>query len=176
MVLEDLRKKREFVNYSLEGIENLLNGGELESQVIETSDKIEKLIQYQNDGINDINSLVQKSMNRLENTDIQTKFGYSLLDKNIGGVKPGDYTIIGAKSGVGKTTLALNIALNVLEEGKKVLIISREMTDVDAFDRFATMVSKIPSMKFRNKDFTADDGKGSLVLVDTWESMKGNYW
>lgn len=159
MVLEDLRKKREFVNYSLEGIENLLNGGELESQVIETSDKIEKLIQYQNDGINDINSLVQKSMNRLENTDIQTKFGYSLLDKNIGGVKPGDYTIIGAKSGVGKTTLALNIALNVLEQGKKVLIISREMTDVDVFDRFATMVSKIPSMKFRNKDFTADDWK-----------------
>ncbi|MDQ9763420.1 DnaB-like helicase C-terminal domain-containing protein, partial [Acinetobacter baumannii] len=90
---------------------------------------------------------------------IQTKFGYSLLDKNIGGVKPGDYTIIGAKSGVGKTTLALNIALNVLEQGKKVLIISREMTDVDVFDRFATMVSKIPSMKFRNKDFTADDWK-----------------
>lgn len=33
------------------------------------------------------------------------------------------------------------------------------MTDVDVFDRFATMVSKIPSMKFRNKDFTADDWK-----------------
>lgn len=158
-VLADLRKKREFVEYAIESIEKLLKGAELESQTIELTNKLERFIQCKNDSINGVNSLVQKSMNRLENTDIQTKFGYSLLDKNIGGVKPGDYTIIGAKSGVGKTTLALNIALNVLEQGKKVLIISREMTDVDVFDRFATMVSKIPSMKFRNKDFTADDWK-----------------
>lgn len=158
-VLADLRKKREFVEYAIESIEKLLKGAELESQTIELTNKLERFIQCKNNSINGINSLVQKSMNRLENTDIQTKFGYSLLDKNIGGVKPGDYTIIGAKSGVGKTTLALNIALNVLEQGKKVLIISREMTDVDVFDRFATMVSKIPSMKFRNKDFTADDWK-----------------
>lgn len=158
-VLSNLRKKREFVEYAIESIEKLLKGAELESQTIELTNKLERFIQCKNDSINGINNLVQKSMNRLENTDIQTKFGYSLLDKNIGGVKPGDYTIIGAKSGVGKTTLALNIALNVLEQGKKVLIISREMTDVDVFDRFATMVSKIPSMKFRNKDFTADDWK-----------------
>lgn len=158
-VLEDLRKRRLFVSYLEESMNNILNGTELEIEIIELTDKLEKLIQCKNDGINDINNLVQKSMNRLENTDIQTKFGYSLLDKNIGGVKPGEYTIIGAKSGIGKTTLALNIALNVLEQGKKVLIVSREMTDVDVFDRFATMVSKIPSIKFRNKDFTADDWK-----------------
>lgn len=158
-ILEDLQKKRELVGWLSDSIENVLEGAELESQTIELTNKLERFIQCKNDSINGVNSLVQKSMNRLENTDIQTKFGYSLLDKNIGGVKPGDYTIIGAKSGVGKTTLALNIALNVLEQGKKVLIISREMTDVDVFDRFATMVSKIPSMKFRNKDFTADDWK-----------------
>ena len=158
-LLEELEKKRKCVSYLVDSVEKIQNGAELESPIIELNDKLERLIECKNDGINDINRLIEKSMNRLENTDIQTKFGYSLLDKNIGGVKPGDYTIIGAKSGVGKTTLALNIALNVLEQGKKVLIISREMTDVDVFDRFATMVSKIPSMKFRNKDFTADDWK-----------------
>lgn len=156
-VLEDLQKRRTLIECLEDCIENTLNGIDIQSIVIESTDRLERLSEGKNDGIRGVNTLINMSMERLENTDMQTKFGYSLLDKNIGGVKPGDYTIIGAKSGVGKTTLALNIALNVLEQDKKVLIISREMTDVDVMDRFTTMVSKIPSMKFRNKDFDESD-------------------
>lgn len=55
--------------------------------------------------------------------------GYKTLDKKLGGgfVKDGLY-IIGARPGMGKTTLGINIAENIAKAGKSVLIVSLEMS------------------------------------------------
>lgn len=52
-------------------------------------------------------------------------FGVKFLDDIIGGLFKGELTTIAARSGVGKTALALQIMLNCMEQGKKVLFISR---------------------------------------------------
>jgi replicative DNA helicase len=51
------------------------------------------------------------------------------LDSITGGLRNGELTIIGARPGVGKTSFALDIALNVACLSKNVLMFSLEMTE-----------------------------------------------
>jgi replicative DNA helicase len=54
--------------------------------------------------------------------------GFIELDKHIGGFYPGNLVVIGARTSMGKTSLALNIALKAALAGTGVLFISLEMT------------------------------------------------
>lgn len=69
------------------------------------------------------------------------------LDNNITGFSGGDLVTIFAFSGVGKTTLATQIALNVIRQKKKVLFFSLEMPKEQIRDRIISNLTNIP---FRN--------------------------
>ena len=75
------------------------------------------------------------------------KTGLSDLDNNITGFNGGDLVTIFAFSGVGKTTLATQIALNVIRQKKKVLFFSLEMPKEQIRDRIISNLTNIP---FRN--------------------------
>lgn len=75
------------------------------------------------------------------------KTGLRDLDNNITGFNGGDLVTIFAFSGVGKTTLATQIALNVIRQKKKVLFFSLEMPKEQIRDRIISNLTNIP---FRN--------------------------
>lgn len=75
------------------------------------------------------------------------KTGLRDLDNNITGFNGGDLVTIFAFSGVGKTTLATQIALNVIQQKKKVLFFSLEMPKEQIRDRIISNLTNIP---FRN--------------------------
>lgn len=54
--------------------------------------------------------------------------GLADLDHKLGGAHPGDLIVIGARPGMGKSTLAVDIGLNVAKSGRGVSVISCEMT------------------------------------------------
>lgn len=55
--------------------------------------------------------------------------GFSGLDKLLlGGLKPGNMVVLGARPAVGKTSLAINIADSAIRSGKRVYIAELEMT------------------------------------------------
>lgn len=56
------------------------------------------------------------------------KTGLGNIDKIMLPMQPGNYIILAARTSVGKTTLACNVALNAAVEGVGVLIFSMEMT------------------------------------------------
>lgn len=62
--------------------------------------------------------------------------GIPSLDSHIGGLKGGDVVIIGARTSMGKTALALNIAANLEAAGVKSLFFSLEMKSSEILDRF----------------------------------------
>ena len=72
------------------------------------------------------------------------KTGIPSLDQRLHGMKPGQLVVIGADTGVGKTSLALGFALNVaLEQGGTVLYVTLEMSAADIARRALAMHSGI---------------------------------
>jgi len=73
--------------------------------------------------------------------------GIEDLDKQMGGLFMGELTIVAARPGVGKTSLAMAIAQNVAyskeNEGKKVLVFSLEMSRIQLWARMACAKSGI---------------------------------
>lgn len=82
------------------------------------------------------------------------KYGLPELDHMTWGLHKEELTTIAAKSGVGKTALVLQIAKNLINNGLKVLIISREMSDIQVLKRILTTDTGIEGNKFRSRSFT----------------------
>lgn len=55
-------------------------------------------------------------------------YGWSDFNDLTGGIQPGDYVLIGGRSGMGKTAVSLGVARRAAQAGRGVLYISREMT------------------------------------------------
>ena len=83
---------------------------------------------------------------RIHGKLVSIKTGLTGVDKNIDGLGAGDLITIFAFSGVGKTTLALQIALNDIRANKKVLFFSLEMGKEQIRDR---LISNLTSIAFR---------------------------
>lgn len=76
--------------------------------------------------------------------------GYSDLDRVVIGMEPGDFIVIGARPGMGKTSFALNIAANVAKQtGDTVCIFSLEMGADQLVSRMLSSESLIDSSTMR---------------------------
>lgn len=71
-------------------------------------------------------------------------------DRFTGGLFKGEVTIIGARPAVGKSALGIEIAKNVARHGGKVLVVSREMSDLQYGIRIASAESGINGMILKN--------------------------
>lgn len=76
--------------------------------------------------------------------------GYAYFDKLTGGLQPSDLIIIAAESSQGKTSLALNIADNVLDNGKGVVFISLEMSKEQLMLRMICSRANISRKQIKN--------------------------
>lgn len=75
--------------------------------------------------------------------------GFTDLDRLTSGFYPGDFVIVGARPAMGKTSLALDFALNVAKEIVKqekvgsVAVFSLEMSSIQIVRRMASMISGV---------------------------------
>lgn len=83
-------------------------------------------------------------------------YGISTLDAKTAGLHRGELTLIGARPSVGKSAMALQIALSAAQSGAKVLICSREMTAEQYGIRVLMRGTTIPSAKLRAGDIDDD--------------------
>ena len=77
-------------------------------------------------------------------------------------IERGDVMIIGAESSFGKTSLALNFAMN---QNKKVLICSLEMTKEQLIKRFISMLGQINSNRIRLSCLDANDWQSATSAI-----------
>jgi replicative DNA helicase len=76
--------------------------------------------------------------------------GYVDLDKKLAGLQPANLIVIAARPAMGKSSLALGIAINVAMTDSPVAIFSLEMSKEEVVQRILSSVGKVDSMKLRS--------------------------
>lgn len=95
-------------------------------------------------GVNEAIDLMEKiSIDPNANAGVKT--GFPTLDRITNGFKPGELIIIAARPGIGKTTLAVNFAINsALKYNKSVAMFDLEMSSLQVAQRFICATGRVP--------------------------------
>lgn len=111
-----------------------------------------------------LNQTLKENLKELEDTSRQIgeisglTTGYPKLDELLLGMQPGQLIILAARPAMGKTSLALNIAMNsCMQSGLPVAIFSLEMVAQELSMRLLTSKAKVDSKRVRKKDFLQTD-------------------
>ena len=117
--------------------------------------------------------LLQAAMEDVTDNDLDRRIytGIPAIDSILGGLRPGNVSVLGAEPSTGKTTLALNIAMHALRRGKKVLFFSLEMSDVQLLGRMVASTGKIDYSTIANKQLSAD---GLRLAAETASALLRN--
>ena len=84
--------------------------------------------------------------------------GFRDLDRRLLGLNRGDFVLIAARPGMGKTSIGLNIALNAAKaSGKTVAIFSLEMSREQLVTRFLSSEGMIPLTNLLTGNLTDDE-------------------
>lgn len=79
------------------------------------------------------------------------------LDSKLAGLLPGELAVVGARPGVGKTALALQVCINSAGAGKRVLLVSLEMPREQLMQRMLSNLGGVDSMRLRRRETTSDE-------------------
>lgn len=103
-------------------------------------------------------ALARMDDERAKGTAPQVASPYRLLNWMLsGGFAAGELAYIGARPGVGKTAMALEIARGAAKAGKAVLIVSREMRNAALGRRLVSQHGKVDSRKIRSNTMSPDE-------------------
>ena len=69
------------------------------------------------------------------------KTGFTGIDDLSGGMTRGEITVIGGRPGHGKTTTMLNMVKSCVDQGLKVLVFNREMTNIEMLKKLIVLES-----------------------------------
>lgn len=83
--------------------------------------------------------------------------GLQTLDRHIHGLRKGWYYVLGARTGVGKTTMGLQIASNVAHEDAGVLYFTMEMPDTDLAMKTMASEARVSMPNLLNGDLSDDE-------------------
>jgi replicative DNA helicase len=91
--------------------------------------------------------------------------GFNDLDDLLGGLQPSDLVILAARPSVGKSSLALNFAMNASSEGASVGIFSLEMSREQLAIRVLSSASGVNSHRLRLGLFTESEEERIITSI-----------
>lgn len=129
----------------------LMSGGDVSTLVGEGITTLESLLDSGAvDAPQDLREHLEPTLERFENgTDSGYTTGLREWDDLTGGLAPGSLTVIGARPGMGKTVMGLNIARANARAGVPVLFNTREMSGEEIMARIISAECTIPSNRLR---------------------------
>jgi replicative DNA helicase len=98
--------------------------------------------------------------------------GFASLDGKLSGFQPSDLVILAARPSMGKTALAMNIAVNAARSGKTVGIFSLEMSKEQLVDRLFASMLGVDSWKLQQGKLDDSDFQNMGPIMD--EMSKAN--
>ena len=115
-------------------------------------------------GMSKLNSCLKTNLKELEDNSRSAgelsglSTGYPMLDRYLLGMQSGQLIVLAARPGMGKTSLALNIATKTCKQSElPVAIFSLEMLDSELSMRILSSEAKVDSKRLRTKNFLDTD-------------------
>lgn len=107
-------------------------------------------------------------LTELDNRKEQKPLKYDIegLNKKLGGLKRGELTTIAARPGIGKSTLALQTAVNIAKAGHKVLYFNLEMTMDQVVDRLILRATNVPYQNLHAGEITQQNATEITIALD----------
>ena len=102
---------------------------------------IDELRQIQPSKIKDIKVLVEEMKSTVEEDTNLIPFNLGHLDNFAGGMTRKEITVLGGRPGHGKTTLVINIIKGLVEQGYRVMLFNREMSNTEMLKKMVVMES-----------------------------------
>ena len=164
---ETAKSAEALLNASYEDYKNV--GSILEKH----SKLIEELRQIQPSKQKDIEVLVDEMKATVEEDSNLIPFNLGHLDTFAGGMTRKELTVLGGRPGHGKTTLVINIVKGLIQQGYRVMLFNREMSNTEMLKKMVVIDSN--SLKYGNirRNDLSENDKGEFELVS--DKIKGNY-
>ena len=141
---------RRMLDRQMSAISNDISDNSVETQALleDAHTTIGNIIKLQPNKIFSVNALLEETKESIFNSTTLIQTGLPKLDKVITGMTRGEITIIAGRPGNAKTTVAANMARNLVHQGKKVIMFNREMPNTEMMKKFLAMESD--NLQYRN--------------------------
>jgi len=114
----------------------------------------------------------ERLQGRLRDAGIQT--GFRSIDKHLFGLQNGSLTVVGGSTSAGKSNFVIQVAKQVAERDKKVLMFSLEMPKKQVVDRMVIMAGKLNAKDYSSKP-KKEDHHAVNSAFDRINSLGGNF-
>ena len=161
--LKELTKIREAIKINKEMLDKINNTEnieiliEKEIQNLQEINKPEEKEKSFKEIVVETSNTLEKKMTEEAKNSSKYMTGIFDLDKVTNGLHEEEFTVIGARPGTGKTTLALKIAYNIAIDNVKVAIISLEMSEIQLTQKMISRLSRVDSNRIRNGTLTDEE-------------------
>lgn len=140
-------------------------------RIIKNLEKIEQREEIEKTFVEKIADATQDLEKKYNNQDDYSLYtGLNRLDDMTCGFHNQEFTIIGARPGIGKTTIALQFAQNIASKTKDVLFISLEMSDEQLIQKMIARYGNIQGYRMRRG--TLEDTDWQKVVKASTELSK----
>ena len=134
---------------------------------------IDELRQIQPSKQRNIDVLVDEMRATVEEDSNLIPFNLGHLDTFAGGMTRKEITVLGGRPGHGKTTLVINIIKGLIEQGYRVMLFNREMSNTEMLKKMVVMESTGLKYGDIRRNDLSETSKEEFELVS--EKMKFNY-
>jgi replicative DNA helicase len=102
--------------------------------------------------------------------------GFKTMDEATSGLQPGQLIVIVAPPKTGKSTLALQIAINAHLSNKVPMFMSFEMSNAEQKSRYYAMRARISHKRLMTGTLTAEEEARYLKIASSIEAMSDKFW
>lgn len=115
-----------------------------------------------------VGSSAMDAITALYELKMGTRMGFGEIDHLLWGMKPGELIVLGARPGMGKSSFAMNVAVNVARYTGAVAFFSLEMSQEQLLQRSAMAIATVSK-----QDVLSRDERKAKALVEAGELLSG---
>ena len=164
---ETAKSARKLVDASYEDYKEVGNILETHTRLISELREIQPSKQI------NITDLVEEMKHNIKDGTNIIPFNKPYLDFSAGGMTRKEITVVGGRPGHGKTTLVINIIKGLIEQGYRVMMFNREMSNTEMLKKLVVMES--PNLLYANIRQNSVGENNEVEFEDTLETIKSKY-